>query len=138
MFRFTIMFVWCFMMGTPHLGEGHPKNVTQDSLLPCPTPLILRMITPWGSNLHYSHLLFTLVYMFSTTPNCTNEPSVCVAFHRQGWVPTTFTKGSKGYFKVEFVWWQLQWLYLIFFHIWTYPPPLFSFTIYVYGWDFTT
>jgi len=45
-----------------------------------------------------------------------------------------FNKGKQGYFKVEFVWWQLQWLYLIIFHIWTYLPPLFSFTIYVYMW----
>jgi len=74
--------------------------------------------------------------MFSTTPNCTNEPSVCVAFYRQGWVPTTFTKGSKATSKLNFVWWQLQWLYLIIFHIWTYPhpPSIFSFTIYVYMW----
>jgi hypothetical protein len=64
MFRFTIMFVWCFMMGNPHLGKGHSKNVTQDSLLPCPRPLILRMITPWGSNLHITTFFLHLCTCF--------------------------------------------------------------------------
>jgi hypothetical protein len=52
------------MMGNPHLGKGHSKNVTQDSLLPCPRPLILRMITPWGSNVHITTFFLHLCTCF--------------------------------------------------------------------------
>jgi hypothetical protein len=116
------MFVWCFMMGKPHLGEGDSKNVTQDSLLPCPRSLILRMITPLGSNLHITTFFLHLCTCLLQHQIAPMSLSLC-CLSQASMGSYNFHQGKQGYFKVEFVWWQLQWLYLIIFHIWTYPQP---------------
>jgi len=129
------MFVWCFMMGTsPHLGQRHSKNVTQDSLLRCPRPLILRMITPWGSKLHITTFFLHL---------CT-----CFLQHQIAPMSLQFVLpfiGKDGFLQLSPREARLfqSWICMVaitmalshnFPHLNLPPPPLFSFTIYVYMW----
>jgi hypothetical protein len=129
------MFVWCFMMGNPHLREGHSKNVAQDSLLPCPRPLILRMITPWGSNLHITTFFLHLCTSFLQHQIAPMSLQFLLPFiGKDG-----FLQLSPREARLFQSWICMVAITMALSHNFPHlnlppPPPPFSFTIYVYMW----
>jgi hypothetical protein len=138
-FNFCLVLYDGYPPPPPHLGQRHSKNVTQDSLSRCPRPLILRMITPWGSKLHITTFFLHL----------------CTCFLQHQIAPMKFAPmslqfvlpfiGKDGFLQLSPREARLfqSWICMVaitmalshnFPHLNLPPPPLFSFTIYVYMW----